>query len=164
MNPLIAMPWVRPAVNLLFLLLAFWAGYEWRDRSADAELADIRATAAKAYAAEQAKARAREQQITAQTEEAANAYRKKLSAAARDAAGARTERDRLLDAVAAAPACGPAPGASAAAGADGTTVLRAVLGSCATALQSLAEGADADASRLSGLQGYVTATRPASAP
>lgn len=163
MNPL-AMAWIRPAAHALFLLLAFVAGYQFAARGAAVELAQLKAQHAAATAQAHAKERAIEQKFATQTQEAANAYRKKLSAAARDAAGARTERDRLLDAVAAAPACGAGPSASAASGADGTTVLRAVLGSCANALQSLAEGADIDASRLSGLQGYVAATRPASAP
>lgn len=163
MNPL-AMAWLRPAAHALFLLLAFVAGYQWSSRGAAVELAQLKAQQAAATAQAEARERALEQKFVTQTHEAADAYRKKLSAATRDAAGARTERDRLLDAVAAAPACSAGQSASAPAGVDGAAVLRQVLGSCAAALQTLAEGADADAARLSGLQGYVTATRPASAP
>ena len=87
------------------------------------------------------------------------------AAAQRAAATARTERDRLLQLVAAPTAAsGPGTGASAPGGADATAGLRIVLAECVGAVQTLAEAADADAQRVKGLQGHLIAIGAASAP
>lgn len=141
-----------------------WGGYQHHragtqatKRAAAEKAAAVQAVAA----AEQAKARAQEQAWTTATLEAADAYRSNLALAQRRAAAARTDRDRLLDAVAAAPsACAAAPSAAAASGIDGAAALRVVVRECAAALQTVAEAADASDARLSGLQSYIKAIKP----
>jgi hypothetical protein len=144
-----------------------WGGFQkFRATRATkaAAVAEQRAAVEEATAKAEAAARQREQQLTTATQEAADAYRSNLAAAQRTAAAARTERDRLLVALDAAPLCRADPSASAAGGADAAARVRQVLGECVGAVQTLAEAADADAQRVMGLQGYLTAIGAASAP
>lgn len=150
----------------LAAVLAWGAFQKHRATSATQKAAEAQQAAAvhAATAQEQAKAREKEHQFTTRTQEAADAYRSNLAAAQRAAATARTERDRLLVALDAAPLCRPDPGASASSGADAAARVRQVLGECAGAVQTLAEAADADANRVRGLQGHLIAIGAASAP
>lgn len=157
---------LRGAPVLVWVVIAClaWGGYQRHNAKTQtaARAAAEKAAAVQAVAAaEQAKARAQEQAWTTATLEAADAYRSNLALAQRRAAAARTDRDRLLDAVAAAPgACTAAQGAAAASGIDGAAALRVVVRECTAALSQVAEAADAADARLIGLQDYVRATRP----
>ena len=123
-----------------------------RDAAAEAKAS----AAAHAAAAEaQAQARQREQELVSAAQEVQDDYRKKLAGAQRAAAAARTDRERLLDAVAAAQACPAGSSPAAAGGTDGGAGLRVVVGECAAALSQVAEVADATAARLIGLQSYT---------
>lgn len=151
----------------LAAVLAWGAVQKHRVTSATKQAAEAKQAAAvhAATAAEQAKARELEHQFTTRTQEAADAYRSNLATAQRAAATARTERDRLLQLVAATTAAsGPGAGASSPGRADATAGLRQVLGECVGAVQTLAEAADADAQRVRGLQGHLIAIGAASAP
>lgn len=61
---MIRIPYLREAVSVALLLAAGWLGWEWRDRSADAEKATTVAKHATALADAQAKAREAEQALT----------------------------------------------------------------------------------------------------
>ena len=131
-----------------------WGGYQkW-----SATRAPKAATEATERAAAEASAREAEQRFADAAREASSAYAKNTAAARRAADAARTERDRLLDAFAAAPA---SPASAAACGVDGSAGLRDVLRACTGTLQELAATADQDAQRLGALQEYVKATGPA---
>lgn len=135
------------------------AGHQATKRGDAEKAAAIHATAA----SEQAKARDREAALSEATRKATDDYRSKLAVAHRAAAVARTDRDRLLNATAAAPSCAAGAGAAAASGVDATAAFRIVVRECTNALQEMAEVADASNARLSGLQDYVRAIG-ASAP
>jgi hypothetical protein len=146
-----------------------WGGVQHKraGSQAEARLKAEKFAAVQAVAvAEQEKARAREQELNTAAQGAADAYRSKLAAAQRTAAAVRTERDRLLDAVASTPgACQASAVAAAASGADGAAVLRVVVRECTAALSQVAEAADTSNARLAGLQSYVRAVQlGASAP
>lgn len=133
------------------------AGYLATKRAAAEQAAAVQAVAA----TEQAKAREREAALSEATRKAADAYRSDLARRGAAAAAVRADRDRLLDAVAAAPgACPAGPGASAAGGADGAAALRVVVRECSAALSQVAEALDRETSRLKGLQDYVRAIGP----
>lgn len=107
------------------------------------------------------KAREFEAHLAEQSRKAADAYNAQVAAARRSAAAARTELDRVRDAIAAAPGfCPPASGAAATGGTDGAANLRQVLRECVGTVQTLAEAADADAAKLTGLQDYVRSIKP----
>ena len=102
----LAMPWIRPAANAIFLLMAFWVGHEWRDRAADAEVAQLkasfeveRADAATAQTAAVERARADERRTQHRIQEVLDAehiQRQALAAArARADARARGLHDQL---------------------------------------------------------------------
>jgi len=133
------------------------ATHQATKRAAAEQAAAVHAVAA----TEQAKARQREAALSEATRKAADAYRSDLARRSAAAAAVRADRDRLLDAVAAAPgACPSGAGASAPSGADGAAALRLVVRECAAAVQALAETADNNAARLKGLQDYVRAIQP----
>ena len=137
-----------------------WGGYQRHNAKAQtaARAQAEQAAAVQATAAiEQAKAREIEHKLSTAAQEAADAYRSDLAKAQRSAAVARTERDRLLDAVAAAPGgCPAGPPSAAASGVDGAAGLRIVVRECSAALQEVAAAADASDARVMGLQGYIT--------
>ena len=125
-----------------------WGGYQkW-----SATRATRAAVEATERAAAEAAAREAETQFANAAREASSAYARNTSAARRAADAARTERDRLLDAIAAVP---PASAASAACGTDDAAGLRKVLRACAGTVQDLAAVADEDANRLTSLQQWV---------
>ena len=125
-----------------------WGGYQkW-----SATRATRAATEATERAAAEASAREAEQRFAKAAREASSAYSKNTAAARRVADAARTERDRLLDTIAAAPATSAS---SAACGTNDTTGLRQVLRACTGIVQELAAVADEDASRLTALQQWV---------
>ena len=128
-----------------------WGGYQkW-----SATRATRAAVEATERAAAEASAREAETKFANAAREASSAYARNTSAARRAADAARTERDRLLDAIAAAPA---ASAASAACGTDDTTGLRQVLRACTGTVQELAAVADEDAQRLIALQEFIKTT------
>lgn len=125
-----------------------WGGYQkW-----SATRATRAAVQATERAAAEASAREAETKFANAAREASSAYARNTSAARRAADAARTERDRLLDAIAAVPA---ASAASAACGTDDAAGLRQVLRACAGTVQDLAAVADEDANRLTALQQWV---------
>ena len=125
-----------------------WGGYQ-RWTATRATRAAVEATE---RAAAEASAREAETKFANAAREASSAYAKNTAAARRAADAARTERDRLLDAIAAVPA---ASAASAACGTDDAAGLRQVLRACAGTVQDLAAVADEDANRLTALQQWV---------
>lgn len=125
-----------------------WGGYQ-RWTATRATRAAVEATE---RAAAEASAREAETKFANAAREASSAYARNTSAARRAADAARTERDRLLDAIAAVPA---ASAASAACGTDDAAGLRQVLRACAGTVQDLAAVADEDANRLTALQQWV---------
>lgn len=141
-----------------------WGGFNFhraKTQTAARAVAEQAAAVQATAAIEQAKAREVEHKLNTAAQEAADAYRSTLAQAQRSAAVARTERDRLLDAVAATPGgCPAGPPSATASGVDGAASLRIVVRECAAALQTVAEAADAADARLIGLQDYVRATRP----
>lgn len=125
-----------------------WGGYQrWT-----ATRATRAATEATERAAAEAAARESEQRFAQAAREASSAYAKNTAAARRAADAARTERDRLLDAIAASP---PASAGAAACGTDDAAGLRGVLKACVGTVQELAAVADEDSNRLSALQQWV---------
>ena len=125
-----------------------WGGYQkW-----SATRATRAAVEATERAAAEASAREAETKFANAAREASSAYAKNTAAARRAADAARTERDRLLDAIAAVP---PASAASAACRTDDAAGLRKVLRACAGTVQDLAAVADEDANRLTSLQQWV---------
>lgn len=137
-----------------------WGGWQ-RHRAISATEAKAQAEQAAAVhaatAAAQAAARASEAALNESARRAADAYQANLSRARRDADAVRTERDRLLDAVATSGTCPASPSAAAASGVDAAAGLRAVVRECVAALAQVAEAADASDARLTGLQDYVRA-------
>ena len=125
-----------------------WGGYQkW-----SATRATRAAVEATERAAAEASAREAETKFANAAREASSAYAKNTASARRAADAARTERDRLLDAIAAAPA---ASAAATACGTDDTANLRQVLRECSGTVQELAAIADEDASRLTALQQWA---------
>jgi len=94
-----------------------------------------------------------EQRRGAASQEVQDGYAKKTARARADAAAARSELDGLRSDLAASPRQSPDP--SAAGGADGTAVLRELLGECASEYTDVAQAADAANGRLAALQSWV---------
>ena len=144
-----------------------WGG--WQKHRAEsgtkaAAVAEQRAAVEAATAEAERQARAQEQDFAARARSAADAYSKQVADARASAGRARVGLDSLRNAIAAAPSCPASPSASSSGRTDATAELRGVLGSCAGAVQKLAEAADADAARLIALQQYVQAMQPKAAP
>ena len=112
----------------------------------------VAAVEATERAAAEASAREAGTKFANAAREASSAYARNTSAARRAADAARSERDRLLDSIAAAPA---ASAPAAACGTDDAAGLRQVLRECSGAIQELAAVADEDANRLNALQQWV---------
>jgi hypothetical protein len=133
-----------------FLAATHWKAYvsgkqtvqaEWTQKSLEAER----------------NARAREQELLAAKQKAEEAYVEQKRKAAVAAAGAKSELDRLRDALAARGDATQDP--SAQPRADGGTRLELeLLGSCAAALTQLAAEADRLEALVVGLQGYIKST------
>lgn len=152
-----------PVVVWVIVVSLAWGG--WQKLKAErstkaAAVAEQRAAIEAATAEAERKARALEQDFADRARSAADAYSKQVAQARASADRARAGLDGLRDAIAAAPACPASEAASAPGRTDATTELRGVLGSCAGAIQRLAEAADADATRLTALQQYVQAMQP----
>jgi hypothetical protein len=159
-KPLLAVLRAVPLGVWVFIAVLAWGGWQ-RHRAISATEARAQAEQAaavhEATAAAQAAARELEHALNTKAKEAADAYRAREARLRRDAAAVHTERDRLLDAVAAAGACPAGPGASAPGGVDAAAGLRDVVRQCVGALAQVAAAADASDARLSGLQDYVRA-------
>lgn len=148
-----------------------WGGlnYWQADRHrAKAEAATQSAQQHAAAALAERQAREFEQQRAQVAQEKADAYAKDRQRSAAAAAGARSELDRLRDALtAAAGASAAASGASASGGADGAAAAWTMVRSGAEALQAMAAACDAEESKLTGLQEWVRGmgfAPPTSAP
>lgn len=112
----------------------------------DAALAAATATAER-------EAREREQSMADAARKASDAYQANVNRVRASADGARTELERLRDAIASA---GPAPANPAsAAGTDDATRARFVAGQLANVAAQAAAAADTCEIRLTGLQAYV---------
>lgn len=148
-----------------FAAVLAWGAFQKHSATRATRAAEQAAAAASAHAAAAKAERAQrdiEQQAQDRARRAADAYATTITQARRAASAAGAERDRLRDAIAASGgACAPSSGASAAGRVDAAAGLRRVLGECASALSAVAEAADADAAKLSGLQAYVRAVVPA---
>lgn len=117
------------------------------------EAAQKDAAIATATAAAEREARTREQQMADAARKASDVYQANVSRVRASADGARTELERLRDAIA---STGPAPANPAsAAGTDDATRARFVVGQLANAAAQVSAAADACENRLSALQDYV---------
>lgn len=101
--------------------------------------------------------RAQERATATKAQKAANALTIELAATRRDAGAARSERDRLLDQLAAADRAASAP--HPACGDDDAAKARTVVAECVGRLQEVAEDADAHRARVIGLQQFIRAER-----
>lgn len=146
--------------------LLAWGGWnrlQARHAAADAAAAAASARDHAAAAQGEREARAIEQQRARVAQEKADAYARERQRAAAAAADARTELDRLRDALAAASAAGAASSpAGSAGGADGASRARLVVGECSAALHAVAEAADTCDAKLTGLQEWVRGVLPSS--
>lgn len=144
--------------------IAAWGAFQKSAATRATKAAEQAKASAQQHAATseaERKAREIEARLADQSRKAADAYNAQVTAARRSAAAARTELDRVRDAIAATPGfCPPANGAAATGGTDGTANLRQVLRECVGTVQTLAEAADADAAKLTGLQDYVRSIKP----
>lgn len=135
-----------------------WKVQTWRigrlQAEAVAALATERAAAARAAADAEAAHRATEARWVADARRIEDAYKTKAAQLGRSAADMRSERDRLLDAIAAG-GCTTSEATNAPTGVDGAAALRLVAAECAGTVAQVAEAADACAARLSGLQEWV---------
>lgn len=144
-----------------------WGGFQkHRATSATkaAAVAEQRAAVESATVQAEAGARQREHELTTTTTKAADAYRSNLATAQRAAAAARTDLDRLRDAVGSAPACRADSASGAAGRVDGADAFRVVVRECSAALSEMAEVAGDREARVTGLQDYIKAIGAASAP
>ncbi len=126
----------------------------WRLDMAEDALFEHREAAAVALAAAEQRARAVEQEWAANTRKAAQTYATQKARVRADADGARSELDRLRDALASG-GLHAAEGAASAARADDAARLVGVVNECASALREVAANADDTAARLIALQRYV---------
>jgi hypothetical protein len=134
------------------LILAFGV-QTFRIGALKEEAAQQKAALATAQATAEKEAREREQAMADSARKASDAYQANVNRVRASADGARTELERLRDAIAAA---GPAPANPAsAAGTDDATRARFVVGQLANAAAQVSAAADACESRLSALQDYV---------
>jgi hypothetical protein len=155
------MYWRITAALIVAALLAgtHWKVYVTGKQAVQAEWnLDIQKRTEQALAAEQA-ARDQEQHLVAEKHKAEEAYVNEKRKAARAAAGAKSELDRLRDAIAergAGETCAdPSPQPRADAGAR---LEQELLGHCAGALTELAAEADRLEALVVGLQGYIKGT------
>jgi hypothetical protein len=117
------------------------------------EIALKEAAIATATSAAEREARTREAAMADAARKASDVYQANVSRVRASADGARTELERLRDAIASA---GPAPANPAsAAGADDATRARFVVGKLAEAAATVSAAADLCEGRLSALQDYV---------
>lgn len=151
------MYWRITAALIVAALLAgtHWKAYVSGKQTVQAEWnLDIQKRTEQALAAEQA-ARNQEQQLVAAKHKAEEAYVNEKRKAARAAAGAESELDRLRDAIAER-GDSPDPGSCTQPRADGGARLELeLLGQCAGALTQLGQEADRLETIIVGLQGYV---------
>ncbi len=142
------------ALIALGLCLALACGIQtFRIGALKEEIAAKEAAIAAATATAEREARTREQQMADAARKASDAYQANVSRVRASADGARTELERLRDAIASA---GPAPANPAsAAGADDAARARYVVGQLANAAAQVSAAADACENRLSALQDYV---------
>lgn len=161
--PLLAIARGVPVWVWALVACVAWGGFNFHRAKTQtaARAAAEQAVAVQATAAiEQAKAREVEHKLNTAAQEAADAYRFDLAKAQRSAAVARTERDRLLDGVAAAPGgCPTGPPSAPASGVDGAASLRIVVRECTAALSEVAAAADTADARVRGLQDYIKAAQ-----
>ena len=134
------------------LMLAFGV-QTFRIGALKEEAAQQKAALATAQATAEKEARTREPEMADSARKASDAYQANVNRVRASADGARTELERLRDAIASA---GPAPANPAsAAGTDDATRARFVAGQLANAAAQAAAAADACEIRLTGLQAYV---------
>jgi hypothetical protein len=150
---------VPPWLVIVAAVLAWGGVQRWQAKRHATEAAQATQAAQQQAAAAAAERDAREREHTAAeaARKAADAYSQNLRRVQGAAAAARTERDRLLDAVATAAssptrACAPAGAAS---GGDAAAGLGVVVRECAGALSAVAEAADQCDARLSALQAWA---------
>ena len=143
-------------VALAFLVLALFAGVQtFRLSACKQEAAQQKATIAADVAAAERRAREAEQLMADGARKAADTYAKQIQKARTDADGARTELERLRDALAAA---GPTPqDPTAAAGADDAARARFVVGQCVGVVQALGANLDRAEAQLTALQAWAKA-------
>ena len=143
----------RYAYTVLFaIVLALLTASHWKVYRLGQQMKVSEFNAAVAAATE--RARQREQALVAAKQEVEVKYEQLKKRHASDAAGARSELDRLRDDLATR-STNQAPGSCP--GADGASrVERELLGACAASLVQLAAEADRLQARLVGLQGSVS--------
>jgi hypothetical protein len=158
---------IAAAVPLWAWALAAALAYgAWQHRSATAAAAkaakaQLEAQAQTLRADGEKRERAKEQTYAETVQNVATAYGQRVAKVHADAVGARTELDRLRDAIASAkPASCASQDAAAAGRVDAAAGYRIVLAECSGEVQSLAEALEHEKSRLRGLQDYVRIAAP----
>jgi len=167
LSPLLGLARMVPVWAWIVAAALGWGAWQKHSATSAAKVAAVaeqRAAVEAATAQAESAAREREHELTHNTAKAADVYRSNLAAAQRAAAGARTDLDRLRNAVGSAPSCRAGEGAGATSGTDGAHAFRVVVGECAAALQEMAAIADDRQARVTGLQDYIQAIGAASAP
>lgn len=143
------MPWFKlTAAAVLALLLT---GTHWKAYVAGQQA--VRAEYQAAQLQAEKEARAREQRLVEEKQKAEAAYVDQKRKAAVAVSGARSELDRLRDALAARSA--GAPTATCPRAADRAGLEQHLLGQCASALVGVAAEADRLETLVVGLQGYI---------
>ena len=143
------MPWVRlTAAAVLALLLA---GTHWKTYVAGQQAVRAQYVAAQLQA--EKASRLREQQLIEEKQKAEAAYVDQKRKAAVAVSGARTELERLRDALAASSASEPT--ATGPRAADRAGLEQHLLGQCAASLVGVAAEADRLETLVVGLQGYI---------
>lgn len=139
-------------VAFLLVVAVFLAGTHWKTYTMGKQT--VQAAWDKQVAEAEKQAREKELKLVAEKQKAEEAYVQEKQKAARAAAGARTELDRLRAELASRGEASPNPAAGPRV--DGRAGLeQELLGQCASALVSMAAEADRLEAWIIGLQGYV---------
>lgn len=143
------MPWLRLTVTAMLALLL--AGTHWKAYVSGQQAVRAQYVAAQLQA--EKAARLREQQLIEEKQKAEAAYVDQKRKAAVAVSGARTELERLRDALAASSASEQTPASPRAA--DRAGLEQHLLGQCAASLVGMAAEADRLETLVVGLQGYI---------
>lgn len=147
---------IARVLAIVALAFAMATGVQtWRLDRLERHVAEDRAAVAEQVAAAERRAREAEQLMADGARKAAQTYATQIARVRVDAVGARSELDRLRNAIGATGDA--AQDAATAARGDDAARARLVVGQCAATLQALAATADTCESRLSGLQEWAKA-------
>lgn len=150
----------RAAAALALVGFAAAGVQTWRLDMVQDEMTAQALLASREIAAAEKAARAAEELMADSARKAAQTYALNVNRVRADAAGARTELDRLRDTLAAAAPSEAASSALAAARVDVANRLAGVVNECSAALSAVAEAADRAEARVVGWQEWAKAVLP----